>query len=102
MRWGEMTTSSRPAEQSRDLREIPDRKWIFDLWLSRTPRRFHRGGGGAVRSSIKQFQGDQLFKPGDAMYPIIPAELLTGAVELVVCLFTMIAVFISMSLTSRG
>ena len=36
------------------------------------------------------------------MYPTIPTELLSGAVELVVCLFTMVAVFITLTITSRG
>jgi hypothetical protein len=36
------------------------------------------------------------------MYPTIPTELLSGAVELVICLFTMVAVFITLTITSRG
>jgi hypothetical protein len=36
------------------------------------------------------------------MYPTVPAELFSGAVELVACLFTMIAVLITLTITSRG
>jgi hypothetical protein len=36
------------------------------------------------------------------MYPTIPAELFTGAVELVICLFTMITVLVSLAITTRS
>ena len=36
------------------------------------------------------------------MYPVIPAEMLTGAVELAVCVVTVLAVWLSFVMTARA
>lgn len=39
---------------------------------------------------------------GHPMYPTIPVEVFTGAVELVITLVTVVAVFIGLTIATRG
>jgi hypothetical protein len=80
----------------------PRREGFFDLWLSREIEVRTSSLYALCRRRVEYFYHHVFSTEGISMYPTVPAELFSGAAELVSYFFTMIAVLITLAVTTRG